>query len=129
MSVAAPGMETSSETVTRDCQDPAASISSSCADGAVITFTNTDGEVPVAFTVFRDGVEMATVDVAAGGSVTEQYALAEDETATFSVEAPGGLDPVGATLVHDCAVPSAGLAHNCEAGGVVATLFNDGGRR
>ena len=104
--------------------EPSADIVASCrAGGAVVTLTNSGG-TPVAFTVFRDGVEIATVDVAAGGSVTEQYALAEDETATFSVEAPG-MDTVLVPVTRDCEAPAAAISFDC-ADGFTVVLSNGG---
>jgi len=88
------------ETFTQDCVKPAVTITLSCEKGATLAFTNT-GELPVTLTVTKGGTVIDTVTVPAGGSISKDYALAEDETATFRVTG-SGFDSGNLAATHDC---------------------------
>lgn len=103
------GMEDVSRTVTLDCEappspEPAASLTYSCEDGVVATFTNT-GDASAEFEVLKDGSVIDTVTVGPGEEVTRSYAMDEDEKATFKVMSDGAT-LAQLTVKNDCAAPT-----------------------
>lgn len=87
--------------MTFDCVNPDATFVHSCVPaGEQITLTNTGAELPVEFTVSKNGTELEKVTVVAGGQVSKTYPMAEDETSTFAVSGAGVTKT--ATVTHDC---------------------------
>jgi hypothetical protein len=87
--------------MTFDCVNPDATFTHSCvAGGEQVTLTNTGAELPVEFTVSKNGTELEKVTVVAGGQASKTYPMAEDETSTFSVSGAGVTKT--ATVTHDC---------------------------
>lgn len=120
------GMEDVVTELTYDCQRPSASLSDvDCSeDGITATLTN-DGELPVTFTVWKGQEIIDTVEVEGGASEERAYGLDEDETATFTISAPG-MDDVSREVARDCERPSADIAADCAEGGAVVSFANDG---
>ena len=86
--------------VTVNCVQPSAAIALSCTTGATLTLGNA-GALPTTLTVTKNGTQIDSVDVPAGGTVTRDYPLQEDEVATFAVTGAGfDSGPLAAT--HDC---------------------------
>lgn len=103
VTVTAPGMDDVVESISLDCQKPAAAAASSdCAKtGIDVTLSNLEGETPVTFSVQKGTGTPAAVEVGAGATVTHNVAVAEDETATITVTAPG-MTPVTKTVTRNC---------------------------
>jgi hypothetical protein len=79
-----------SETLTFDCINPAATMNQSCVAGGVqVNLTNTGAQLPVEFTVTKNGSELEKVTVPAGGQQSRTYPMVEDETSTFAVSGGG----------------------------------------
>lgn len=79
-----------SQTFTFDCINPAATMNQTCVAGGVqVNLTNTGAELPVEFTVTKNGTELEKVTVAAGGTQARTYPMVEDETSTFAVSGGG----------------------------------------
>ncbi len=110
---------------------PAANIEPSCTEGgALVTVTNTGGTA-TDFTVFKDGSEIDTIPVPAGGSVSRAYPMTEGETASFRATAPEDFDTGPKTVTFNCAAPAsprATIASSCTDGGALVTLTNSGGK-
>jgi hypothetical protein len=144
-SVSAAGFATLTGPVTNNCQNPAATVTSSCAGGVVVTMTNTGAESPVQFRLLQNDGAPVVVTVEGGGTEIRTFPL-DDEPVTFEVSA-GGMASVKKVVAEDCpapttttttagesptttvmgAVPVAVLDHSCDASGAVATLTNRGG--
>ncbi len=105
---------------------PSASIADvdCAAHGVVVTLTN-GGEAAATFTVVENDELIDTVAVAGGATITKTYPLAEDQTATIKVTAPG-MDDVVRTLTRNCEQPRAHASVSCSAGGAYLTFGNDG---
>ena len=96
-----------SETLTFDCMNPAATMTQSCVAGGIqVNLTNTGAELPVEFTVLKNGTQLEKVTVPAGGQLPRTYPMTEDETATFSVS--GGGFSASNTFTFDCIEGSGG---------------------
>ncbi len=113
----------------RDCAEPAptAQAELSCARGGVVVTVANTATVPVDYAVLKGDETDASGTVAANGGTAEVVVpLAEDETATMTVDAGGVtiLGPQEFTL--DCVQPGASIDHTCAAGGADVTLTNDG---
>jgi hypothetical protein len=106
ITVSAPGMETVTKAVERDCLNPGAAIADVvCSEGsATATLDNSGSTVPVTFTVTKNGATVATKEIAAGQTDKVAVAVAEDETATITVTAPGMPD-VMKSVTRDCEHP------------------------
>lgn len=103
VTVTAPGMDDVVESITLDCQKPAAAVANSdCAKSGIdVTLSNTGGESPVTFSVQKGSGTPASVVVGAGATVVHNVAMAEDETATITVTAPG-MTTVTKTVTRNC---------------------------
>jgi hypothetical protein len=103
VTVSAPGMTTKTQSVKLDCEKPAASVADQdCAKSGIdVTLTNLGGELPVTFSVQKGSDAPASVVVGPNATVVHNVAVAEDETATIKVTAPGMTD-VTKTVTRDC---------------------------
>ncbi len=112
--------------LTFDCQRPSAMLSANdcSANGTTATLSN-DGELPVTFTIRKGDTIIDTVEVAGRATETRTYPLHEDETATFTISAPGMID-VTRQASRNCEHPSAHITDSCTAGGAVVSVANDG---
>jgi hypothetical protein len=107
--------------------DPHATMANSCVDGGVKVVLANTGQTATAFDMFKNGAKIDTVAVAAGGSVTKTYAMAEDETSTFRAKADN-YDSGNVSVTHDCTNPAAAITNSCSStpSGVVFKLSNAG---
>lgn len=103
ISVSAPGMTTKTESVKLDCQKPAATVADQdCAKSGIdVNLTNLGGELPVTFSVQKNSDTPVSVEVGPNATVVHNVAVAEDETATIKVTAPGMTD-VTRTVTRNC---------------------------
>ncbi|MBV9253671.1 MAG: hypothetical protein JO054_05535 [Actinobacteria bacterium] len=122
----ADGFDSGDKSLTHNCTNPAAVVANSCtAGGAVFTLTNT-GSSSDSFDISRNGTKVDTALVAAGGTVSRTYAMAEDETAVFRATTADGFDSGNKTITHNCTSPAASVVNSCSAGGAAFTLSNGG---
>lgn len=120
------------------CPLPSAAIAdANCVDHAAVVSLANSGNGPVTFTIAKAGNTVATETVQGGNSMTRKVPLAEDETATITVNAPG-MATVSKQVGLDCVapptppppptpVPSAVVAAaTCDNHTAVVTLTNTG---
>ena len=104
-----------------DCQNPAAQLVFSCAEGGVVVTLTNSGLAPT--TVIVDG---NPVVVPAGGApVVVTVPVAEGATYSVTVTGDGGLNQT-ISGTRDCEKPSAELTFSCAEGGVVVVVTNAG---
>ncbi len=125
--VTAPGMNDVARTLTRNCEQPHADATVSCAaGGAYVTFDN-QGDTSTTFTVYKGQTQIDHFSVAGHGDAVRTYTMHEDETATITVTSTAGMSDIVTELTFDCQRPSATLSDvDCSANGVTAALTNDG---
>jgi hypothetical protein len=109
------------------CQQPSAAVNASChSQGGVVSLTNA-GPQPVDFQVQVNDAAPTTVTVAGNSSATHDVGLAEGETATITVSAPG-MDDVVQSVTLDCQKPAAAAANSdCAKSGIDVSLTNTAG--
>jgi hypothetical protein len=96
-----PPKEIFSHEFTFNCVGPSATITHSCASGGVVVDFANNGDSPTTIVVTKNGVTIDTVDLAAHGTATRTYPMAEDETSTFRATGTG-YDSGEQTFTHDC---------------------------
>ena len=101
--VTADGMSAVTNTVHRDCVQPApvATLTHDC-DGIHALFANTAGTQEAVFSVTTSDGTTEQVVVPAGESATRTYPVAEGETRTVSINSPG-MGPASDTFTCHCA--------------------------
>lgn len=94
-----------SQTVPHDCARPSASVSHECVIGTTggiqVQATN-EGSQPKMFTILRNGTAVATLTVAPFSNGGTTVAMAEGETATWSVTGPEGLATTPLSVINSC---------------------------
>jgi hypothetical protein len=96
-----PVKEIYSEEFTFDCVGPSATITHSCAQGGVLIEFANNGDSPTTLVVTKNGITIDTVPLAANGTDSRTYAMAEDETATYRATGTG-YDSGDVTFTNDC---------------------------
>jgi len=109
-------------TLTRDCEQPDASVSAGCSPaGLAVTVTNTGGDTG------SFAVDGTSADLAPGQQLVVDVPVAEGATVEVVVTVDGHpVDGSPFTFTRECEQPVVSAARDCEAGGAILNLGNDG---
>jgi hypothetical protein len=94
-----------SQTLPHDCSRPSASVTHQCVagtTGSVVVQATNEGSQPKTFTILKNGTPVSQLTVAPFSTGSATVAMAEGETATWTVTGPEGVSTTPLSVTNSC---------------------------